>query len=532
MKKIALALTLVVLVVSCKTESKSAIGEKADEYALVKISVPDLSGISDNGKEVLNLYKFAADQADSIYWKQFFGDKSLIDNLSDPYQKEYALINYGPWDRLDGKPFIEGYGDLPPGAGFYPADMTNEEFEAFQDSTKTSPFTMISRGADGGLVSIWYHDAFKDNIEKISSYLKAAADITIKPSVKDYLLKKADALKSDDYYDSYLSWLNMNDSKMDLVIGPNEVNDDQLYGLKASYDAYVLLKDLKRTEVLSQFTAILPDLQRLLPCPDEFKAFVPGSESEIYAYDEIYASGHANAGIKLIAINLPYNPDVQAEKGTRTLLLHNIMQEKFNRLVNPVGQIVLNGDQRSHLDAEAFYWNIAFREIAHGLGVKETVNGKGSVNDALGNKALTWEDAKANTVGLYLECKLLEDHKIPGLAQKEDAITTFVANLIRSERFGEASQLGRAYVMMFNYLNENGAFNRGADGRYTIDYSKAYALVGDLAGIILKTQATGDYEFASAFEDKYCSLSEDFKADLVNIRLENIPIDLKFKFEK
>jgi hypothetical protein len=208
------------------------------------------------------------------------------------------------------------------------------------------------------------------------------------------------------------------------------------------------------------------------------------------------------------------------------------MVEKFNRVVNQVGMVVLNSDQQAHLSEEAFYWTIAFREIAHGLGVKETINGKGSVNDALGNKALTWEDAKANVVGLYLLCKLLDDHKIPGLTTKEDAITTFFANLVRSQRFGEVSQLGRAYVMVFNYLNENGAFKRGDSGKYSIDYDKTMALVSDLAGIILKTQATGDYEFATQFEDKYCSLSEDFKADLMNIRLENIPVDLKFEFEK
>ena len=532
MKRIALALMLIALFASCKTDRKSAVQKKADEYALVKIAAPDLSGISDNGKEVLNLYKFAADQADSIYWKQFFGDKSKIDKLPDGDLKEYAYINYGPWDRLDGKAFIKGYGDMPICANFYPADMKEKDFEDMPDSTKMSPYTMIQRDASGKLISVWYHDAFKSNVDKICSYLQAAADITIKPSVSKYLEKKIEALKSDNYYDSDIAWLDMKDSKMDLVIGPNEVNDDQLYGLKASYDAYVLLKDLKRTETLSQFTSMLPELQKQLPCPAEYKTFVPGSDSEIYAFDEIYCGGHANAGIKLIAINLPYNPKVQAEKGTRTLLFHNIMQEKFDRLVSPVGNIVISTDQQEHLDAEAFYWNIAFREIAHGLGVKETINGKGNVNDALGDMALTWEDAKANVVGLYLECKLLEDHKIPGLAQKEDAITTFVANLIRSERFGEASQLGRAYVMCFNYLDQNGAFKRGDNGKYTIDYDKTYALITDLAGIILKTQATGDYDFASGFEQKYCTLSDDFKADVVNIRLENIPIDLKFEFEK
>ena len=495
---------LIALAASCNTEPKTAVQKKVDSYALVKIESPDLSGITDNGKEVLNLYKFAADQADSIYWKQYFGDKTLIENLKDADLRDYAKINYGPWDRLDGSTFIEGFGELPLGANFYPADMTAAEFDSLADPVKTSPYSLIRRGADGKLTSVWYHDAFEYNIDKICNYLKAAADITIKPSVRNYLLKKIDALRTDYYYDSDLAWLEMTDSKMDLIIGPNEVNDDQLYGLKTSYEAYVLLKDLKRTEVLDQFKSMLPELQKQIPCEEQYKTFVPGDESDIYAYDAIYCAGHANAGIKLIALNLPYNEEVQAKAGTRTALLRNIMMEKFNRVVNPVGIVVLTPDQQDHLDEEAFYWNIAFREISHGLGVKETINGKGFVYEALGNKALTWEDA----------------------------ITTFVANLIRSERFGEASQLGRAYVMLFNYLNQNGAFKRGDSGKYSIDYEKTLSLVAEFAGIALKTQATGDYEFAEQFENQYCVLSEDFKADLVNIRLENIPIDLRFEFQK
>ena len=229
MKRTALALMLIALAASCNTEPKTAVQKKVDSYALVKIESPDLSGITDNGKEVLNLYKFAADQADSIYWKQYFGDKTLIENLKDADLRDYAKINYGPWDRLDGSTFIEGFGELPLGANFYPADMTAAEFDSLADPVKTSPYSLIRRGADGKLTSVWYHDAFEYNIDKICNYLKAAADITIKPSVRNYLLKKIDALRTDYYYDSDLAWLEMTDSKMDLIIGPNEVNDDQLY---------------------------------------------------------------------------------------------------------------------------------------------------------------------------------------------------------------------------------------------------------------------------------------------------------------
>lgn len=531
MKKIVLAFMLLALVGSCKPNHKSVVQKKADEYALVKIATPDLSGISDNGKEVLNLYKFAADQADEIYWKQVFGDKSAIDALADQDLKEYALINYGPWDRITGKSFMDSYGERPLGANFYPADMTREEFEALADSSKTSPYTMIVRDSTGKLSAVWYHDAFKENIGKICNYLKAASDITIKESVKEYLLKKIDALGSDDYFESDCAWLDMTDSKMDLIIGPNEINDDQLHGKKASYEAYVLVKDLKSTETIDKFSSMLPEFQKSLPCEEAYKTFVPGTKSDIYTYDAIYCAGHANAGIKLIALNLPNDPEVQAAKGTRTALLRNVMLEKFNRVVNPVGQVVLHADDQAQMDAEAFYWNIAFREIAHALGPKKTVDGR-SINEGLGNKALTWEDAKANVVGLPLVCRMIAENKLPGLNTRQAAINTFVADLIRSQRFGETSQLGRAYVMIYNFLAEKGAFTRGDSGKYNIDGDKLLDACNELAGIVIKTQATGDYAFAEQFEQKYCSLSDNYKADLVNIHLENIPVDIKFEFHK
>ena len=226
------------MLVSCKDETKSPFNRKVQDYAVVTVEAPDLSGISDNGKEVLNLYRFAADEVDALYWEQYFGDKeALLSSISDPVQKTFAEINYGPWDRSDGKSFVKGYEDRLPGAGFYPADMTVQEFEAFDDSAKYSPYTLIRRDENGALKTVWFHDAYKEHIDKIVNYLNAAADITIKPSVKKYLLSKADALRSDNYYQSGIDWLSMDDSKMDLVIGPDESTDDQLLGILRGFRA-------------------------------------------------------------------------------------------------------------------------------------------------------------------------------------------------------------------------------------------------------------------------------------------------------
>lgn len=525
--------TSVLLSTSCGQDSKSPLARKVSDYALVTIPTPDLSGITDNGKEVLNLYRFASDEIDAIYWKQYFGDKdALLGSIQDPRQKEFALINYGPWDRADGTSFVEGYKDRLPGAGFYPADMTKEEFDSWDNPDKNSPYTLIRRSADGSLGTVWFHDEYRENLEKIASYLKAAADITIKPSVKEYLLKKAEALQKDEYYESGKAWLEMEDSKMDLVIGPNETADDQLLGLKRSYEAFVLLKNLDRTDQLMTYAGRMEEFQRMLPVEDIYKEFTPGSRSDIFSCDAIYYAGKANAGTKVIALNLPYDADIQRDMGTRTILLENVIRQKFNYVISPTGNTILQSEPKSHLSQDAFFWNIVFREVAHGLGVKETINGKGTVEEALGSSALTFEEIKGNAVGMFLVCQLQSHIAMDRLFTTEDALTTFFTSLVRSERFGEGSALGRANTVIYNFLKEKEAFERHPDGRYTIDYGKMESALGELSGIVLKTQATGDAEFAAAFEERYSKRGPEFFADLMNLNLEGIPQDIRFKFKK
>ena len=517
-KHLFFGLLILAAVVSCKEEPKSPFNRKVHNYTVVTVEAPDLSGISDNGKEVLNLYRFAADEVDAMYWEQYFGDKqALLDGISDPAQKTFAEINYGPWDRADGKSFVQGYNDRLSGAGFYPADMTMEEFEALDDPDKYSPYTLIRRAEDGSLHTEWYHDVYKEHIDKIVSYLNAAADITIKPSVKKYLLSKAQALKTDD-------------SKMDLVIGPNETTDDQLLGLKRSYEAYVLLKNESKTNELMQYVSRISEFQEELPGDPSYRTFKPGLGSNIYSYDALYYAGKANAGIKVIALNLPFDSDVQRDKGTRTILLENVIRAKYNSIVGPTGELMLDSETSEHLSAEAFFWNIVFREVAHGLGVKETADG----NDAqrsLGSAALTFEEIKANAVGMLLVCKLQDHYDIHHIFTKQDALTTFFASLVRSERFGEGSALGRANIIIFNYLKEKGAFYRQASGKYVLDYDKMVSALTDISAIVLKTQATADKAFALEFEKKYSKRGSDYDADVLNLGLENIPADIRFNFK-
>ena len=519
------------LAVSC-TQNRTDVGRLVDNYALVTIPAPDLSGITDNGKEVLRLYRMAADEVDKIYWQQYFGDgEAFLGALTNPAERLCAEINYGPWDRIDGKPFLPGYAGKPAGACFYPADMTSEEFLAWGNPDKNSPYTLVRRAADGGLQTVWYHDAYAGPISKIEEYLHRAADVTIKESVRHYLLEMIEGLKTDDYYDSYKAWLEMNDSKMDLVIGPIEALDDALYGTKASYGAYVLLKNLQRTEELNALSARMPELQKMLPGDPADHAFVPGSESDIFSCNVLYCSGYTNAGYKVIGINFPYDAKVQEELGTRTIIFDNIIREKFNRTVHPVGSALLEDVYQPHVDASAFYWMIVFREVAKGLGVKETVNGKGTIAEALAGENLILEKAKSNVLGTWLCAQEAEAYQISALFQKEDVLTTFVTNTIRSTRFGAADPTGIANIIVYNYLLESKAITWNPSGRYSIDYDKTWQALEELGAEILRIQAHGDIEAAHAWVSKYGVAGPESLSDKRVLESAGIPVDIRFSYE-
>lgn len=527
---IALAALCLLMAVSCSQE-QSNVATLVDDYAQVTIPAPDLSGITDNGKEVLKLYRLAADEVDKIYWEQNYGQKeNLLESISDPSERKYAEINYGPWDRIDGKPFVRGFGDKPAGSRFYPSDMSPKEFDAFEDKDKLSPYTLIVREGDS-LKSVWYHDAYAESIAKIEHYLSWAADVTIKSSVRNYLLEMINGLKTDSYYDSYKAWLDMDDSKMDLVIGPLEAIDDALYGTKASYGAYVLLKNLKRTEELNALSSRMQEFQMMLPGNPVNRHFLPGDKSDIFSCDVLYCSGYPNAGFKVIGINFPYDARIQQELGTRTIVFDNIIREKFIHTVYPVGQHLLEEEFQPHVDASAFYWIIVFREIAKGLGVKETINGKGTVAEALGNEALVMEKAKSNVLGTWLCALEAEAYHISAIFKKEDVLATFVANILRSVRFGAGDPTGVANIIVYNYLLENKAIVWNATGRYSIDYDKTWDSLDALGSEILRIQANGDIEAAREWVAKYGVAGLESKSDKRVLDNANIPVDILLGYE-
>jgi len=490
----------------------------------------DLSTLSDNERKMLGLFIDAAVIMDGLFWKQAYGDRDrLLGSLEDPVVRRFADINYGPWDRLeDNQPFVPGVGPKPQGAGFYPTDMTREEFERAELPGKADLYTFITRDAKGALALLPYGWRFAAELRQASSLLTEAAALTEDPSLRNYLQLRAAALTSDDYRASDMAWLDMKDNRIDLVIGPIETYEDRLFGYKAAYEAYVLVKDMAWSKRLSRYAAMLPELQRGLPVAVAYKAEAAGSDSDLNAYDVIYYAGDCNAGSKTIAINLPNDEQVQLEKGTRRLQLKNAMHAKFEKILVPIATELIAEDQRRHITFDAFFADTMFHEVAHGLGIKNTINGRGTVREALKEYAGALEEGKADVLGLYMITKLHERGELAGAL--EDYYVTFLAGIFRSVRFGAASAHGEANMVRFNYFAEQDAFTRdAATGRYSVNMAAMRKAVDGLSELILRLQGDGDYAGVQKLAAERGVIGPQLRADLDRLAARSIPVDVVFQ---
>lgn len=514
---------------SCSTQQQeSPMKAKVEEYAQVELKSDLVNNLNDKEKELVKIFFQVGEITDDLFWQQTFGDKSQLDTITDSYAKEFAMIHYGAWDRLDNnKPFLAGYGEKPAVCNYYPHDITAEEFDAFEDANKNSWYTVIRRNEDGSLKSVWYHEAYAEEIGRICALLEKAVTLAEDPGLKNYLEKRIEAFKTDDYLESDLAWMDMKDSKIDFVIGPIESYDDKFQETKASYESFILLKDEARSKDLAKFVAMLPALQKELPCAPKYKTFVPGTSSDLNVYDAVYYAGDCNAGSKTIAINLPNDERVHALKGTRRLQLRNSMKAKFDKILMPIGQLIVTPEQQKYLNFDAFFWNVTFHEVAHGLGVKQTINTNESVDAVMGTEKTSWEEAKADILGLFMVTKLIEMGEITNITA-EDAIATYIAGILRSVRFGAASSHGKANMMCFNYMEKAGAFSRDAKGQYVIDFGKAKEAMNGWAALILQTQGDGNVEFATKYRAENGGITPALQADLDKINGAGIPRDITF----
>lgn len=507
-----------------------SIQQRLDQYTSFTLNA-DLSDLSNNQKKILSLLIDAAKPMNTIYWEEAYGKRDqLHSRLSDqPDAWRFAQINYGPWDRLNNdEPFVEDVGPKPEGANFYPEDMTKEEFQNWDSDAKDGLYTLVRRNDEGNLYTIPYHEAFKEQHEYAANKLKEAAKLAENEGLKKYLNLRAEALLTDDYQPSDMAWLDMKDNLIDVVIGPIETYEDGLFGYKAAHEAYVLLKDKEWSDRLSKYAKVLPELQRGLPVPDKYKQETPGRDSDLNAYKVLYYAGDANAGSKTIAINLPNDEEVQLKKGTRRLQLENAMRAKYDKILVPISKVLIEKDQRSHITFDAFFGNTMFHEVAHGLGIKKTINGKGTVREALKDHASALEEGKADVLGLYMVTSLRDKGMIKE-GSLEDNYVTFLASIFRSIRFGSSEAHGQANLIRFNFFKEMGAFSFDESTHtYKVNFDKMQKATNALSEKILRLQGDGDYQGVVDFIDKYGKVGPQLKASLDRLAEQDIPVDVTF----
>jgi hypothetical protein len=499
-----------------------------DKYVSVRLTT-DLAPLSESEKQMIPLLIEAAQLMDECFWYEAYGDgQALLAGIEDPDLQQFARINYGPWDRLNGnEPFLEGVGPKPSGANYYPADMTKEEFEAAELEGKTSLYTFIRRNENGDLITVPYRNQFAEQVQQAATLLEQAAELAEDEGLKNYLTLRAEALRTDDYQPSDLAWMDMKTNGIDVVIGPIETYEDQLFGYKAAHECYVLVKDKSWSERLAKYAYFLPFLQENLPVDPAYKAETPGSDADLNAYDVVYYAGDCNAGSKTIAINLPNDEEVQLQKGTRRLQLKNAMRAKFDKILVPISEKLITADQRQYITFNAFFSNTMFHEVAHGLGIKNTINDKGTVREALKEHASAIEEGKADILGLYMIKQLFDQGELEG--EIREYYTTFMASIFRSVRFGASSAHGKANMIRFNYFQEQGAFTRLEDGTYKVNFDKLEESMNSLSELILTLQGDGNYDEVAKLVAEKGKIGEQLQADLDRLAEAGIPVDIVFE---
>lgn len=503
-----------------------------DEYAVVPLEA-DLSGLSVAEEKVVPLLVEAAELMDELYWLETVGAprNQVLEAIDDPSLRRLAEINVGPWDQLhEDRPFVPGTAARPPGAQFYPSDMTSEEFEAAASSNTEafrSHYTLVRRDSAGALIAVPYHVEFETQVRRAVGLLRAAAALAGDPGLRRYLELRATALETDDYLASDLAWLDMRSNRLELVIGPIETYEDRLYGYKASHEAIVLVKDLTWSKRLARYAALLPSLQSALPVPEPYRLERPGLDSDLQVYDTIYIAGEAQVQPP-IAINLPNDDRVQLEKGARRLQLRNMMRAKFDAITRPIADVLIAPDQRRHVTFDAMFETVMFHEIAHGLGIKQTIDGSATVRDALKAWANPIEEEKADVLGMFMLDRLAEWHAIE-TQPRMDRYLSHVAGLFRFARLGGTNPYAMSAASQLALFAERGALVRLADtGLYRVEPDRMPGAFEELAARLLVLQGNGDIDGART----WCmgaAIGPELRADLDRVGVARVPVEVFFE---
>jgi len=517
--------------------------ERITAYAPVKVEV-DTTFLSDNEKILLEKLAEAGKIADEIFWQQSAHDaKQVRDSLANlkgddnKLLQQYVRINYGPYDVIhSNERFIPGEPRIRPiGAGFYPIDMTKEEFE---DAVKTNPslkqqfedlYTVIIR-KDGKLQAIPYSKYYPE-IEALASKLEEAANYADDIPLKEYLISRAKALRTNDYYESDMKWMDVKSSNIDIVIGPIETYQDQLFGYKAAFEAVVMVKDWKATKQFEMFKKHIAYFEQNLPTDPKFIRKNVNFESQLNLVNVAYYGGDCQKGTKTIAASLPNDPRVREAKGGKNSMYLNMMRAKFEKNLVPIANIILDKSLVPNIDEDAFITFTTLHEVSHTLGRGYVYgNDKLEVRAALKERYSALEECKADILSMYNHLHLLNLKEFnEDIIKKTQA--TFLAGLFRSIRFGTESAHAKANLIQFNYLREQGAIILTPDGKYKLDENKFWDAVKGLANLILTIQATGDYAKAGEILNKYSVVSPEINAAIE--KLKNVPrdIDSSYLFE-
>lgn len=523
-------------------EDTSMLKEKIAQYAPFEIRY-DAKLLNENEKTCIEKLFQASRIIDSIFLKQVYSKNTEIKKQleSDPSEGarltlEYFNLNMGPFDRLDhNKPFF-GKEEKPLGANFYPADLTKEEFQDWiekhpEDKEKfTSEFTVIRRG-NGRLTALPYTEAYRSDLTRAAALLREAAVYADNASLKKYLELRAKAFETNDYYESDMAWMDLKDNKIEFIIGPYEVYEDELFNYKASYESFLTIKDPVESEKLAKFGSYLKEIEENLPLQEKYKNSSRGLESPIVVVQEVYSAGDTRAGVQTLAFNLPNDERVRAAKGSKKVMLKNVHEAKFEKLLMPIAKIVLDEPQVKYVTFDGFFNHTLMHEMSHGVGPGFiTVNGqKTEVKKELKETYSKLEECKADILGMYNNIFMIEKGVYPKEFAKETYVT-FLAGIFRSVRFGVNEAHGAGNAIIYNYLLEKGGyeFDNNTE-KVRVNFDRVYPALKDLAEKILTIQATGDYEASKELIAKYAVDSPTM--DVLRKKLESLPVDIRPVFQ-
>lgn len=509
-----------------------------DKIAKIDMAT-DTSFLSDEDRKVVNLLNQAANLMSDIYIRQRYADnpavRAAIAASNDPNKALLLAMydrNFGPWDEIDELHPFWGKTPMPEGAGFYPTDLTREEFDTYladhpeQKAELTSLYTVVKRQGDR-LVAVPYSVEYKQWLEPAAKLLEQAAAITTNPSLRKFLTLRARAFRTDDYFDSELAWMDLKDTPIEVAIGPYEVYTDRLYGAKASFEAFITLKDPKESAALDKYKHFLRDMEGNLPIPDQYKNFKRGFASPIAVAEQVHGGGDNVPGVQTIAFNLPNDERVREAKGAKKVILSNVLGAKYDRILKPMAPLVLVDDQAVLVVKKYMQLETLFHELSHSLGPGTiVVNGRTTtVNDELKDQASALEEAKADVAGVWNILFLMKQGELP-VAEKQQLLATYLAGVFRAMRFGIEEAHGKGAAMQYGYLKAHGAFAwDAAAGRYRVDWAKMEAGIESLLHDMLMLQATGDYAGTKAFFAKWAVLDDPAKQVIAS--MSAIPVDIQ-----